>query len=113
MIAAASVLVLSGCASTVQRSKLRAEERMSERKQFVSWFESTWRDAEVALHNGDAAPRFATWSDRKPLTLFGAWFTATDPDSVHGVFRRLAKMFSKCTASSVELIAADVSGDLA
>ena len=86
---------------------------MSERDEFLSWFESTWRDAEVALHNGDARPRFATWSDRQPVTLFGAWFTATDPDAVHGVFRRLAESFSDSTVSSVELIAADVSGGLA
>jgi ketosteroid isomerase-like protein len=86
---------------------------MSERKEFLSWFESTWRDAEVALHNGDAGPRFATWSDRPPLTLFGAWFTATDPDAVHGVFRRLAETFSDLKTSSAEVIAADVSGDLA
>ena len=47
---------------------------MSEREEFLSWFETTWRAAEVALHNGDAGPRFATWSDRQPVTLFGAWF---------------------------------------
>jgi ketosteroid isomerase-like protein len=89
------------------------EERMGEREKFLSWFESTWRPAEVALHNGDARPRFETWSDREPLTLFGAWFTATKPDEVHRVFRRLAETFSSCTASSVEVIAADVCGDLA
>jgi ketosteroid isomerase-like protein len=89
------------------------DERASERKKFLSWFERTWRDAEVALHNGDARPRFATWSDRQPLTLFGAWFTATDPDQVHQVFRQLAESFSNSTASSVELIVADVGGDLA
>src|SRR5262245_38068647 len=61
---------------------LGTEERMSERKEFLTWFDSTWRQAEIALHNGDAGPRFATWSDRPPLTLFGAWFTATDPDAV-------------------------------
>ena len=86
---------------------------MSERKEFLSWFESTWRQAETALHNGDAGPRFATWSDRPPLTLFGAWFTATDPDGVHAVFHRLAKGFSNSAASSIEVIVADVSGDLA
>jgi len=92
---------------------LGTEERMSERKEFLSWFDSTWRQAEIALHNGDAGPRFATWSDRPPLTLFGAWFTATDPDAVHAVFHRLAKGFSNSPASSVEVIVADVSGDLA
>ena len=102
-----------GPGATGSRYDRRTEEHMNERKAFLSWFESTWRDAEVALHNGDAGPRFATWSDRPPVTLFGAWYTATDPDAVRRVFRRLADSFSNSTASSVEVIVADVSGDLA
>jgi SnoaL-like domain len=87
---------------------------MSEREEFLAWFESTWRRAEIALHNGDAGPRLTTtWSNRSPLTLFGAWFTATEPDAVHAVFHKLAKAFSNSPTSSIELIAADVSGDLA
>src|SRR5262245_3332529 len=108
-VIAASLIIIAGCASTgAPRGNPGTEARMSDRKEFLAWFESTWKDAEVALHNGDAGPRFTTWSDRKPLTLFGAWFTATDPDAVRAVFHRLAASFSKTTASSVELIVADV-----
>jgi len=89
------------------------EELMSERETFLSWFHSTWHDAEVALHDGNAQPRFATWSDRAPVTLFGARFTAADPEAVRAAFRRLAASFSNHTASTVEIIAADVSGNLA
>ena len=86
---------------------------MSERDAFLGWFNTEWRDAEVALHNGDAAPRFQTWSDREPVTLFGAWLNASGPADVREVFSRLADAFSQATSSAVELVAADVSGDLA
>ena len=86
---------------------------MSERDDFLEWFGTTWRAGEDALHRGDAGPRFGTWSDRTPVTLFGAWFTATDPQSTREVFLRLAQTFSGTGSNDVELIAADVSGDLA
>ena len=86
---------------------------MDDREVFLDWFATTWRAAEDALHDGDAAPRFATWSDREPVTLFGAWRNARGPTAVRDVFLRLAEQFSHLTASDIELVAADVSGDLA
>jgi ketosteroid isomerase-like protein len=86
---------------------------MTDRDDFLAWFNTTWRDAEVALHNGDAAPRFQTWSDQEPVTLFGAWLNATDAAGAREVFRRLAEGFTQARSSDIELIAADVSGDLA
>ena len=86
---------------------------MDEREAFLTWFETEWRDAEVALHGGDAGPRFETWAEREPVTLFGAWLNATGPAQVREVFLRLADTFSEATSSDVELVAADVSGDLA
>jgi ketosteroid isomerase-like protein len=86
---------------------------MGDRDDFLEWFNSTWRAAEVALHNGDAAPRLQTWSDRAPVTLFGAWLTAYDPDAVHQVFEKLARAFSHARSSDIELIAADASGHFA
>ena len=86
---------------------------MNERDAFLSWFNTEWRDAEVALHNGDPAPRFRIWSDREPVTLFGAWLNANGPAAVREVFSRLADAFAQATSSAVELVAADVSGDLA
>jgi ketosteroid isomerase-like protein len=89
---------------------------MSDRDDFLSWFNTIWRGAEVALHNGDAQPRFDTWSAQPPVTLFGAWFNATDPAAAREVFLKLAQGFSQgapSDTSDIDLIAADVSGDLA
>ena len=86
---------------------------MGERDDFLEWFNTTWRAAEYALHNGDAAPRFDTWSQQPPVTLFGAWLNAYDPDAAREVFRRLAESFADVVSCEIELIAADVSGDLA
>jgi ketosteroid isomerase-like protein len=86
---------------------------MSDREDFLAWFNTDWREAEDALHNGDASPRFKTWSDREPVTLFGAWRNATDSAGARQVFLKLAETFSEATSSDIELVAADVSGDLA
>jgi ketosteroid isomerase-like protein len=86
---------------------------MGEREDFLDWFNTTWRAAEDALHNGDAAPRFTTWSEREPVTLFGAWLDAGDPAAAREVFMKLAGSFSQATGSDIELVAADVSGNLA
>jgi ketosteroid isomerase-like protein len=86
---------------------------MDDREAFLDWFDTRWREAEVALHGGDAAPRFQTWSDREPVTLFGAWFSAENAVAAREVFVRLAETFSDATSSEIELIAAEVSGDLA
>ncbi|MDX6241060.1 MAG: hypothetical protein QOG10_5884, partial [Kribbellaceae bacterium] len=45
---------------------------MSDRDDFLGWVGSRLRDAEVALHNGDAAPRSAIWSSKDPVTVHGA-----------------------------------------
>ena len=86
---------------------------MSDRDDFLDWFNTVWRSAEVALHNGDAAPRFETWSEREPVTLFGAWLSAVGPEAVRDIFKKLEQTFSGATSSDIELVAADVSGDLA
>lgn len=86
---------------------------MGDRDDFLDWFNTTWRAAEVALHSGDAGPRLQTWSEREPVTLFGAWRNASDPAGARGVFLELAAAFSQATSSEIELIAAEVSGHLA
>jgi ketosteroid isomerase-like protein len=89
---------------------------MSDRDDFLAWFNTTWRGAELALHHGDAEPRFDTWSHQAPVTLFGAWFNATDPAGAREIFLKLTQTFSQGTSdgtSDIDLIAADVSGDLA
>ena len=56
---------------------------------------------------------FETWSNQAPVTLFGAWLSASDPVGAREVFSKLAQRFSEATSSEIELIAADVNGDLA
>jgi len=88
-------------------------ESMSDRDDFLDWIGTRLREAEIAIHNGEAGPRFAIWSANDPLTLFGAWMSATGHADVSDVFHKLEDTFSDCTSYRFELLAADVSGDLA
>ena len=45
---------------------------MSDRDDFVKWVESDLYQAELALHNGDPAPRRALWSRNEPVSVLGA-----------------------------------------
>ena len=86
---------------------------MGDREDFLEWFHTTWRAAEDALHQGDSGPRFSTWSEREPVTLFGAFVGAEDPQAARAVFQRIAESFGDFASSAIDLIAADVSCDLA
>ena len=86
---------------------------MSEVDDFLSLTMPRLMDAERALHNGDAGPRLAMWSENEPVTLFGAWFSDVGRDDVSRVFTTLASRFSECTEYDVEMVAAGTSGDLA
>lgn len=86
---------------------------MGDREDFLRWFESRLVPAELALHNGDAAPRFALWSTNDPVTVLGAWLSGTGQDELGEIFRRLERSFSDCTSYTHELVAVDVRGDLA
>ena len=86
---------------------------MSERDDFLAWVESRLRDAEVALHNGDARPRLAIWSRHDPVTVLGAWKSATGQKEVSRLFAQLEASFSDCTSYSHDIIAADVVGKMA
>jgi ketosteroid isomerase-like protein len=86
---------------------------MSERQDFLAWVQTVLRDAEIALHNGDAAPRRAIWSRHDPVTVLGAWKASTGQQQVSDLFSLLEKRFSACTSYSFEMTAADVVGDLA
>jgi ketosteroid isomerase-like protein len=86
---------------------------MGDREDFLDWFNTTWRAAEDSLHRGNAGPRSDTWSDHEPVTLFGAWFNATGSQEARGVFEKLAESFTDMASSSIDLLAAEVSGDLA
>ena len=85
---------------------------MSERDDFMVWVGSRLKDAETALHNGDAGPRFAIWSRREPVTVLGAWTSGSGPEDVGRIFHQLEASFSYCTSYTHEVIAADVIGDM-
>jgi ketosteroid isomerase-like protein len=86
---------------------------MTEREDFLEWVETRLREAEVALHSGDAGPRRAIWSKRDPVTVLGAWLTGTTYAEAEEIFGRLEGNFSDCTSYTHEVVSADVSGDLA
>ncbi len=86
---------------------------MGDKDDFLDWVETRLRDAEVALHNGDAAPRLAIWSSNDPVTVLGAWKSAAGRDNVADLFHQLEGTFSDCTSYTLALAAADVVGDLA
>ena len=81
---------------------------MSDRDEFLGWVGSRLKDAETALHNGDAGPRFEIWStrDRSPCSARGRRL----PDSRRSaeLFRLLADSFSDCTSYAHDVVAADV-----
>ena len=70
------------------------------------------READFALHNGDPGPRIALWSQRDPVTLFGAWLTGSGWDEIQPIFERLGRTFSDCVSCEHEIIATGQSGDL-
>jgi hypothetical protein len=86
---------------------------MSERDDFLGWVGSRLRDAEIALHNGDAAPRAAIWSNKDPVTVLGAWVSGSGHQEVSDIFCQLERAFSDFSSYSHEIIAADVTGDMA
>jgi ketosteroid isomerase-like protein len=86
---------------------------VSDRDEFLAWVKTTLYEAEVALHNGDAAPRRALWSPNEPVSVLGAWRSAYGQHELNELFASLAGSFSDCTSYSFELQAYDVVGDMA
>ena len=86
---------------------------MAEREEFIAWVQSDLRDAELAVHNGDAGPRRALWSRNEPVTVLGAWKNAFGQQELDALFTHLARTFSDCTSFEIELLEAEVRGDTA
>lgn len=86
---------------------------MTDREEFLTWVRTALYEAELALHNGDAAPRRALWSSNEPVSVLGAWRNANGQQELDELFTALGKSFSKCTAYAFELQAYDVIGDMA
>ena len=86
---------------------------MSERDDFLAWVRGPLVEAELALHNGDAAPRRALWSRNEPVSVLGAWRNAIGLRETDELFAYLGESFSDCTSFEIELLAYDVNGDTA
>lgn len=86
---------------------------MTEHEEFIAWVQSSLRDAEVAIHDGDAGPRRALWSRRDPVTVLGAWRNAMGQQELDELFAHLAASFSDCTSFELELLESEVRGDTA
>ena len=86
---------------------------MTEREKFITWVQSVLRDAEVAVHNGDASPRRAIWSRNDPVTVLGAARNASGQQELDELFTHLAETFSDCTSYEIELLEAEVRGETA
>ncbi len=86
---------------------------MNERDAFLESVTSPLRAAEIAFHNGDAAPRAALWSHNDPVTLFGAAFQGSGWDTLSRTFDFIASRFSNCESWDYEVLSAGASGDLA
>lgn len=86
---------------------------MSDRTEFITWVQTVLRDAEVAVHSGDAGPRRAIWSRNNPVTVLGAWKNAVGQQELDELFAHLADSFSDCTSYEFELLEAEVLGDAA
>ena len=86
---------------------------MDEREKFLAWVRTTLRDAEVAVHNGDASRRRDIWSRHEPVTILGAVQNAIGQAQLDALFDQLARAFSDCTSYEFELVEAEVLGDAA
>lgn len=86
---------------------------MTDDAEFLRWFETTWLDGELAIHDGDGAGRDGTWSRTEPVTLYGAWKSATNATEAFEVFGLLGEIFSDSVDEKIDLLAHGVSGDLA
>lgn len=89
------------------------DEGMSDRDNFLAWVKTALYEAELALHNGNAAPRRALWSRNEPVSVLGAWRNANGRQELDKLFTALGKSFSDCTSYAFELQAYDVMGDMA
>jgi ketosteroid isomerase-like protein len=86
---------------------------MAELEEFVTWVQSALRDAEIAIHDGDAGPRRAIWSRNEPVSVLGAWKNARGQQELDELFADLGETFSDCTSYELELLEAEVLGETA
>ena len=86
---------------------------MTDSDDFLAWVKTTLYEAELALHNGDAAPRRALWSRNEPVSVLSAWRNAHGQHELDELFTSPGRSFSDCTSYTFELQACEVVGDMA
>ena len=89
---------------------------MDDRDGFVATMKERHAEAERALLNGDPALYLAMWSTRDPVTVMGATgrdVTQSGWEGVSQTLKVVAARNSDCTDYGFDVIAAEVSGDLA
>jgi ketosteroid isomerase-like protein len=86
---------------------------VSDTQQFLDEMMPRIQQAETALHNGDARPRFEMWSHTDPVTVFGAAFSPMGWADVAPMFEKIASNFSNCSSCEWEVVTADVGEDFA
>ena len=86
---------------------------MTDRDDFLSWVDTALTSAELALHNGDPAPRRAIWSRSEPVSVLGAWRNAHGQGEIDDLFAALGRSFSDCTSYELQILSFDVLGDMA
>lgn len=104
---------ISCTVTTVDWSHPEKVNGMTGHDEFIAWVKTRLYEAELALHNGDAAPRRALWSRNEPVSVLGAWRNAHGQHELDELFTGLARTFSDCTSFAFELQAYDVVGDMA
>jgi hypothetical protein len=71
-------------------------------------------DAQRAFHDGDPEPNNTLWSTTEPVSLFAArGLNAIGSEDVTKTFRFVSSWFSDVHSYEWELLASDVSGDMA
>ncbi len=101
------------CLKYRPRRAVDGGRQVSDLDDFVNQFLPRQIAADRALHNGDAAPRMLLYSHDDPITVFGAWFSATGWEEVTKLFELLASRFTGYEAWDFDLVNAGVSGDVA
>jgi ketosteroid isomerase-like protein len=86
---------------------------MNDTTQFLEEMLPRIHEAETALHDGDAGPRFRMWSHTDPVTVFGAVHSPIGWAEVGPMFERLAANFANCRSCEWDVVAADVGRDFA
>jgi ketosteroid isomerase-like protein len=86
---------------------------MTDHDEFLAWVRTALYEAELALLNGDPAPRRALWSRREPVSVLGAARNAYGQQEIDDLFTFLGNTFSDCTSYAFDLQACDVAGDMA